>query len=460
MVKCPFPAIPANARASLVALTRPCLVLLALLYALGSYAASAFFAATGLNPPTCPRSVCTENEPRTRPRPQPSPAPKPSPPTAPKPTALQQLVAAFRPATRRPPPARRGSARALAVAYPVHELDELTEAREEEELAELEEEKEAARSGLHKLSRTPSPDEHAPALTPDGGSDADSDGASEVDTLEDDQAHSTTAKGGAAKPKGLSVFTGLRFRRTPSTGSSKKAATSPVVASPDESSAAPSPASSVHSASSSSLKNHCPIKGLRNRAATTAGTSRPNLPSILTTRAPRRQFSEPGPPSPDYFSGPAAAEASSSTASSSLSSVATSSLLPDSTTASSSTSLSTPPASVSSVNRKRSVSSLFRTPFGRSLSPHAPSSPLTSPEPSPPPSPVLGAAPAFGRSASLTRKAGRTRSRSPVPLPVAAAQQAQAAAMRPPPLTSRVSSGPGADLSGASGLALSDVLRR
>ncbi|BGP14696.1 hypothetical protein JCM10213_006224 [Rhodosporidiobolus nylandii] len=432
----PLRRLPLNARSSLVVLKRPCTFLLAFAFSLAAFVSSAFFTLTRLQPPSCPCHADSEVEPRTRPRPAP-----PSPPKAhdalppePAPTAFDSFFAAFRPkpATHtRPPPARRLSTRAVG-GFAYHELDELVEAREEEELAERED----AVARLVK-SRTPSLEGVAPALTPDGGSEVDTDLASEVDTLEDEQGHvSPAAREG--RHKSLAVLTGLRFRRTPST-SRKAAASSPTAEEPPV-----SPADSTHSAPSSSK---CAIKALRQRqrSATVSGSSKPSLPSIRTTPAPRRQFSEPGPSSPsttDYFT------RSTSSAASSLSSMASSSLLHDASPTSSVTSIAShPPASSAAPplhGRKRSVSSLLlRTPF-RSLSPLS-RSPLTSPEPSPPPSPTINAG--FAAVAGAV-KPSRRRGRSPGPL-------AQA-----PPLSRRVSDGAGADLTGASGLVLSDLLQR
>ncbi|GAA5909856.1 hypothetical protein JCM6882_002033 [Rhodosporidiobolus microsporus] len=449
-----LPSLPANARSSIVLIKRPCTFLFSLVLALAALAVSAFFNLTHLSPPTCPRSACSDDEPRTRPRPAPPSVAKPPTPKEAEPpkTALQQLFTAFRaPAATRPPlTVRRASARSLGGTFAFHELDELTEAREEEEQAD--EEEAGRRKSNDLLTRSSSPEGVAPALTPDGGSDADTDGGSEVDTLEDEQGHfGQPAVSKEGKPKGLTILTGM-FRRTPSTSKKSSAATSPVVASPDDASGPSSPASSTHSASSSTLstacKKACPVKTLRQRASTTAGASRPNLPSSLSSSFPRRQFSEPGLSSPtgDYF-----AQSPSSVSTWSISTSA-SSLLGDASTSTSATSLSVESASSSSQGgRKRSVSSLFsRTPF-RSLSPLA-RSPLTSPEPSPPPSPTL----APERTPALFSKSRRSRGRSPGPSP---ASTPPLEAPRAPPMRSRISSGPGADCSGASGLALSDVLR-
>ncbi|GAA6001994.1 hypothetical protein JCM10207_003029 [Rhodosporidiobolus poonsookiae] len=433
---CHLPPLPANTRPTLVALQRPCVFTVSLLVALVSLLASAVFSLTRLAPPTCPRQVCGgDGEPRTRPRPLPPTPPRsptPEPVEQPEPTAFASFSSlvgsAFRTSTR-PPPARRPSAR----KFLVHELDQLTEAREEEELAEQEEER-----ARHQQRRSPSPD-HAPALTPDGGSDADSDGASEVDTLEDEQGPVAAVKEGG-KGKGLTVLTGFRFRRTPSTSSrGKKESSSPTTSSPaDEHPASPSSTASSVSSASSFLSKPCPVQQLlRPRSATHAGTTRPCFPSSRQAAPPRRQFSDPSPPSPDDFG-----HAPSSPTASSTSSTASSTLALDSgySSASSATSSSAP---TPSAGRKRSVTTLFtRTPF-RSLSPLS-RSPAGSPDPSPPPSPTLASAP------TAAPQNTQRRGRSSVP------QQVQ----RVPSLQGRVSSGIGADLSGASGLSLGDVLRR
>ncbi|GAA5852741.1 hypothetical protein JCM8547_002611 [Rhodosporidiobolus lusitaniae] len=434
----PFcPRLEQNARAVVVLVCRPVTFLMAVVLSVLSLVVSSFFSVTGIAPPSCPHSVCSEDEPRTRPRPAPPAQAIPSAPEPPKRTPLEFVVAAFsRPATR-PPPARRKSTR--AVGFDVHELDQLAEAREEEEELEREE-AEAARAGRlsrEEAQRASSPDLFAPSLTPDGGSEVDTDGASEVDTLEDDRVGPLSAK---EKGKGLSIFTSFTFRRSAS-GSSSKHASSPISSSPDELSKPASPASSIHSGSSTS-KAQCPISR-RKRAATCASTSRPSLPSIVAP-PPRRQASNPGPPSPTHsldqlISSGSSSSSSTSTAPSSLFSNAPLTVFP----------LSSPPLSgntnPSSVpGRKRSTSSFFRSPF-RSLSPLS-RSPITTPEPSPPPSPTLGppTSSGLGRVSSFSKK-NRTRAKSPVPT---------VRIQDPPELRRRVSDGQGPDLSGASGLSI------
>ncbi|GAA5828426.1 hypothetical protein JCM11251_006243 [Rhodosporidiobolus azoricus] len=450
-----LPSLPQNARSSVVLLTRPCTFVYSLALALAALVASAFFTLTHLSPPDCPCTATADDEPRTRPRPAHPSQPIPAPPKAPEPVStLQHLLTALRPAARRPPPPplRRLSGRSLGGTFLPHVLDEVMEARDEEEEAEGE--------GVYLLTRSSSPETYAPALTPDGGSDADSDGTSEVVTLEDEEGHlgqSMVNKGG--KSKGLALFTTLRLRRTPS-ASKKASSTSPLVASPspEEANGTTSPTASVHSASSSTLsskcKKACPIKAKRQRAATTIpAASRPNLPSTLSTTLPRRQFSEPGLSSPDadHASTASTTSSSGSTTASSLFSTLSNSTSP--TLPSLGESTSSPAASTASLNRKRSVSSLFLRPSFRSRSPLS-RSPLTSPEPSPPPSPTLA-----NPSLAAKPKPTRTRGRSPGPSSASPSSSAAVADQpRPPRLRSRVSAGPGADCSGASGLVLSDVV--
>jgi len=427
-----LPSLPANARAGLVLLKRPCTFVLAFLLGTLGALTALFYAVTNLHPPTCPSA---DDTPRTRPRPtRPSPSSSSSPTRADpaRPTALGSLhslvTAPFRPARPRPPPVHRHSGR-KAGDYAVHELDGVVEAREEED--EADEREGGSRASLS--SR-------------EGGDET----SSEADTLVDAEAVEamearSTAGGGGGKAKGvkagLVVLTqGLRWMAPLGHGHAHaKKDEAPVVASPDAYSTLGSPtlsASESNAASSSSAsstrKAPCPIKALRHRSATCSHP--PRLPSSASAQPSRRVTSD----GRDYFShSPASATTSSS--SSDVPSVADVHAH-----------LAAPKM------RKRASTSLFF----RSLSPRT-RSPATTPEATPPPSPRLSPSEAssssFGaaqitvqRAVSLDSTAKSTcglkrRSRSPAP-------------QRPPPVASRPSSNAIVDMQGSSGLALSDVL--
>ncbi|BGP38732.1 hypothetical protein JCM10450v2_002684 [Rhodotorula kratochvilovae] len=440
-----LPTLPANARAGLVLLKRPCTFVAALVWAALGVLTALFYSATGLEPPSCTR----DSTPRTRPRPaQPVQARPASPSTAthkPQSTlqSLQSLVTApFRSSashSARPPPARRHSTRKIG-AFAVHELDGVLEAREEEDEEEGSADI-APDAHAHDRERTPS-------LTRDSGSSDDA--VSEADTLVNsevvDDAAGARAAGGKGKG-GLTILThSLRWMKPPSMAK-KDAASAPaaVAESPDgyaSADSSASPTASTSTASSSSRKPPCPIKALRNRACTVSHP--PRRPSPRSAEGPRRVASE----GKDYFSHP---PDSPSTAPS------------DEFAASSPAHLDSPsPADLHAQlaapkPRKRAATSLFF----RSLSPLS-RSPATTPEPSPPPSPRLGVPPAVCVQRVLPKRttsvdsepssassagARKRRGRSPVP-------------ERAPPLASRPSSDAVVDLRGSSGLALSDVLSR
>ncbi|GAA5851010.1 hypothetical protein JCM9279_005257 [Rhodotorula babjevae] len=422
-----LPSLPANARAGLVLLKRPCTFVVALvLGALGALTAL-FYAVTNLHPPSCPS---TDDTPRTRPRPT-TPAPSSSTRAdLPKPTAfgsLHSLVTApFRPARPRPPPVHRHSGR-KAGDYPVHELDGVVEAREEEEEAD-------ERDGRSRSS-----------MSSREGSDETS---SEADTLVDVEAaeamEARSAAGSSGKAKGvkagLVVLTqGLRWMAPHGHGHAHaKKDEAPVIASPDAYSTLGSPTLSASestttssSSASSTRKAPCPIKALRHRSATCSHS--PRLPSTASTQPSRRVTSD----GRDYFShSPVSASTSSSSDVPSVADVHAHLAAPK--------------------MRKRASTALFF----RSLSPRT-RSPATTPEATPPPSPRLSPSEAssssFGaaqitvqRAPSLEAASKSTcglkrRSRSPAP-------------QRPPPVASRPSSNAVVDMQGSSGLALSDVL--
>ncbi|GAA5943234.1 hypothetical protein JCM3775_004545 [Rhodotorula graminis] len=422
-----LPSLPANARAGLVLLKRPCTFVLALLLgALGALTAL-FYAVTNLHPPTCPSS---DDTPRTRPRPT-TPSSSSSTRAHPaKPTAFDSLhslvTAPFRPAHRRPPPVHRHAGR-TAGNYAVHELDGVVEAGEEEE------EEADERDGRSRRSLS----------SREGGDET----SSEADTLVDAEAveameaRSATGSGKAKGVKaGLVVLTqGLRWiAPLGHAHAHAKKDEPPVVESPGAYSHLGSPtlsageSTSASSTASSSRKAPCPIKALRHRSATCSHP--PRLPSTAAAQPTRRVTSD----GRDYFShhSPASPTSSSSGAAPSVADVHAHLAAPK--------------------MRKRASTSLFL----RSLSPRT-RSPVTTPEVTPPPSPRLSpsehSSSSFAaaqitvqRVASLDSSAKsacglKRRSRSPAP-------------QRPPPVASRPSSNAVVDMQGSSGLALSDVL--
>ncbi|GAA5899880.1 hypothetical protein JCM8208_005530 [Rhodotorula glutinis] len=425
-----LPSLPANARAGLVLLKRPCTFVVALvLGALGALTAL-FYAVTNLNPPTCPSSDPT---PRTRPRPTALPSSSSTRAHPAKPTAFDSLhslvTAPFRPAHRRPPPVHRHSGRKVG-DYAVHELDGVVEAREEEEEEEADEREGHSRGSLSSREGGDETSSEADTLV-------------DVEAVEAMEARSATGSGNAKGVKaGLVVLTqGLRWIAPHGHGHAHaKKDEAPVVESPDAYrhlgsptlSAGESTSASTSSVASSTRKAPCPIKALRHRSATCSHP--PRLPSTALAQPSRRVTSD----GRDYFSHS-----------------------PTSPTSSSSSGAAPSAADVHAhlaapKMRKRASTSLFF----RSLSPRT-RSPATTPEATPPPSPRLSpsehSSSSFAaaqitvqRAASLdsTAKSAcglKRRSRSPAP-------------QRPPPIASRPSSNAFVDMQGSSGLALSDVL--
>ncbi|GAA5858490.1 hypothetical protein JCM1840_001230 [Sporobolomyces johnsonii] len=342
-----------------------------------------------------------------------------------RPTALQSLssfvAASFRPS--RPPPARRLSTKTHSLDYPYHELDEVVEETREEE------DEDDAPPQQRALARTSTDDgDVAPALTPDGGSEAET---SDVETVEDDDVELAARR--KERAKALTVLTGLRWKRT-STGAAtvKAEGTSPVEE--DESG---SPTSVTKHGKAFPCPSALVRRATRPRAATTIGSSSSSHPSVL----PRHQGAEPV----DYFSGSLA-------------------ISPTSPTSSTFTSSSTDTIDLPSLRSRKpipsSTSAIFaRAPF-RSLSPLS-RSPITSPEPSPPPSPRL----IPSRSLSLSRVLSKPkRSNSLNTAPSGRGRRSRSVSPMPasvPRLRRGTSAGPGVDgldPSGSSGLALSDLL--
>ncbi|GAA6050932.1 hypothetical protein JCM3770_002544 [Rhodotorula araucariae] len=450
-----LPTLPANARAGLVLLKRPCTFVAALVWGALGVLAALFYSATGLEPPSCP----CDSTPRTRPRPVQPAAVRPSSPSAaaaPKPQStlqsLQSLVTApFRASpsfSARPPPARRHSTRKIG-AFAVHELDGVLEAREEEDDDDDEGGAPVApEARVQDRQRTPS-------LTRDGSGSSD-DAVSEADTLVDPEVVEDAAgvRAGAKGKGGLTILThSLRWMKSPST-TKKDVAAIAVVESPDGytspgSSSSPiasasASSTSASSTSASSRKGPCPVKALRNRACTVSQL--PHRPSPRITPGPRRVTSE----GKDYF---AHSPDSPTTAPSDDSAAPSPVYLGPPSPADLHARLAAPKP------RKRAATSLFF----RSLSPLS-RSPATTPEPSPPPSPRIPA------GASATSAAGmqrifpkRTSSIDSEPSTSSTARNRRGRSPVPehaPPLASRPSSDASVDLRGSSGLALSDVLSR
>ncbi|GJN87519.1 hypothetical protein Rhopal_000470-T1 [Rhodotorula paludigena] len=408
-----FASLPANARAGLVLLRRPCVFVLALAVAAFHALLSLFFAATHLEPPSggCPTRASL------------SASVKADPPQ----TALQSLSAfvssPFRQSASRPPPARRASARKIG-QYTVHELDGVVEIAEEDEEARSSFDSERA---MRDGGRTPS-------LTHDGSSD---DAVSEVETLVDHDADEPAAariKGDRVKGAGLTIFTsGFRWKRTGSL-TKKDAPSSRASASSTDahSVASSSPTSSAGSGSPTSTSArfklaNCPIHTTKRHRSSTVAHS-PRVPSTLPLPDPVRRVTDPH----EYALSPHSSATPSSSRSSSPSLLDVH-----------------PPTSLAHpTGRKRAATSFFR-----SLSPLS-RSPLTSPEPSPPPSPRLGATGsaqrvALQRKSSLEvtpgSRAPDRRGRSP-------------GSERPPPIASPPLSNAVVDLRGSSGLVMSDLL--
>lgn len=434
-----LPDVPANARAGIVLLKRPCTFVVALVLGAVGALTALFCAVTKFHPPACP----CEETPRTRPRPTPLRPASAEPPQTTLESLHSLVTAPFRPATRRPPPARRHSGRKHG-DYPVHELDGVLEAREEEE-----EEAEAATEARGRDGRS------SPVRE---GSD---DTSSEADTLVDaDAAEAMEARAKAGKAKGvkagLVVLThGLRWMTPHALAhgyghghehAHAKKGEAGVVASPvtyDHSESLPSPPSTeiptTAAVSSASRKGPCPIKALRHRAATCSHP--PRSPSAAPALPARRVASD----GRDYFSHASGPSSSSGDTTPSMPDLH---VVP--TPADVHAHLSAPKT------RKRASTSLFF----RSLSPRS-RSPATTPEGTPPPSPRLSPTehstsfqpgPRLGvhRASSLDAapvsvSGNRRRTRSPAP-------------QRPPLVASKPSSNAEIDMRGSSGLALSDVL--
>ncbi|GAA5970838.1 hypothetical protein JCM21900_000292 [Sporobolomyces salmonicolor] len=415
--------LPENAKATLVVIRRPITFTIALGFALVAFLTSVFYSFTRLEPLECPCSH-SDDQPRTRPRPLPA-APL-TPPRPKRQTALQSLssfvAASFRPP--RPPPARRQSARTHSLDYPYHELDEVVEETREEE------DEEDAPPQQRALARTPIDEgDVAPALTPDGGSEADT--TSDVETVEDDDVELAARR--QERARALTVLTGLRWKRS-STGAAtgKAEATSPIEE--DESG---SPTSGARHGKAFPCAAALVRRATRPHAATISGSSSSHrfVPS-------RHQGAE----AVDYFSGSPA-------------------ISPTSPTSSTFTSSSTDTIDLPSLRSRKAIPSstsaiLARAPF-RSLSPLS-RSPITSPEPSPPPSPRL----IPSRSLSLSRvlpKPKRANSLKTAP-PSSRGRRSRSVSPLPasmPRLRRGTSAGPGVDgldPSGSSGLALSDVI--
>ncbi|BGP69132.1 hypothetical protein NBRC10513v2_002471 [Rhodotorula toruloides] len=421
-------ALPTNAQAHWVAIQRPLTFLASFVYAALALATSAVFSLLRVEPPSC---QCPNSSPRTRPRPGGRPlAGLTTPSLVQEPreyaSAPSQVVAPS--SSVRPPTARRRSIRRLG-EFPFHSLDGVQEAEEEDERSDEAERRSPSRSSSDLV----------PALTP-GASETDTDGASEVESIEEDHKH---AHGhGTSVVKGLAVLTrGLLPKRSPS--HSKKGL--PATASPTDESHSTLSTSTASTAARSATRTHPCLSALRSRSATIAHSARPALPSTLAPIEPRRHASDPK----DH--------------------AAFATLAPGSPTDSASSSSSSPRSSVEldssapTKTRKRAATSLFL----RSLSPLS-RSPGTSPEPSSPTSPRLSTPSSFASkpyalqrpthllrtsSASSTSStdsssdARRRRGRSPDPVRIKAL----------------VASGPMSravvDLEGGSGLSLSDLLR-